>query len=265
MIERPSHPKPAKITKAVEELLNMAAALDTVEVGAIANTAEAETCRQQLKAAGRLEREIEKARKAVTDRYTQSAKAWKGYFDTYTEKAKSHKAALGLQVGAWDRKIEALERKRAEEQRQAQERAEREAAERAREAREKAEAEARALEDAARQANDAESAARLQHQADATRADGDFMAEIEQASAVAPVIAPAPGADRGHNHGVRKLTTYRAEIVDPMTIVRAVAAGELPLDCVIVNAAWFNRRAKESKEAYNIAGTELHVEVRHTA
>lgn len=83
--------------------------------------------------------------------------------------------------------------------------------------------------------------------------------EAEQMAA-APVVAPkstfvsAVPKVRGY---VPSVTTYSAEVTDLMLLVKAVAAGTVPLEAVQANAAYLNRRAVDSKDALAIPGVKV--------
>jgi hypothetical protein len=51
--------------------------------------------------------------------------------------------------------------------------------------------------------------------------------------------------------------TYSAKVLNVMELVKAVAAGNAPLQALQVDQAWLNSKARLDKEAYSVPGTEL--------
>lgn len=135
---------------------------------------------------------------------------------------------------AWSAEREAIERERREDERRRAEDALREA-----EAQRAARAEAAR---AAAETMDPVAALGIVAQADA----------IEAAPILPVAVAPAPAAPT--TPGVSLVTRWSAEVVDFAALVRAVAAGDVPLDALQPNSTWLSERAREQREAFAMPG-----------
>lgn len=103
---------------------------------------------------------------------------------------------------------------------------------------------------------DTKAAEKLQARAESTEAKGQDKAEDLRATAdmtAAPVVVAAAPAVKG----VSKRKTYSANVVDLMALVKAVAAGQQPIECLQANQTFLNQQAKAFKENLNIPGVEL--------
>ena len=97
---------------------------------------------------------------------------------------------------------------------------------------------------------------RLQKQADKALAAG----HIEKAAALegaADNVAPAVVAPPPKAHGTSTRTVYRAEVVDEVALVKAVAAGTVPAEALEVNTAYVNQAARLYKEGLNWPGVNV--------
>ena len=115
--------------------------------------------------------------------------------------------------------------------------------------------------EAQRIANEQAEAARkaLEKQAAKLEKGGDTeTASIVRESAslvTAPAIAvPVASSDRGANTRV----TWSAEVFDLMALVKAVAAGTVPLAAIEANTSYLNKRAQLEHEALSIPGVKSH-------
>ena len=70
-----------------------------------------------------------------------------------------------------------------------------------------------------------------------------------------PVIVPA--AVPVKTHGKVERTTWTAEVIDFMKLVRAVAAGQVLITALLPNEKWLNKRADADREAMDIPGVEV--------
>lgn len=79
--------------------------------------------------------------------------------------------------------------------------------------------------------------------------------EAAEAIIAAPVVAPVvmlrPAA---RVEGVTFRETWRAEVTDALTLVRAVAEGKAPLACITVNTSFLDGQARALKGAFAIPG-----------
>ncbi len=60
--------------------------------------------------------------------------------------------------------------------------------------------------------------------------------------------------------GVSYKSNYSAVVTDLMELVKAVAAGTLPINCIQADTKFLNNQAKAMKETFNYAGCKLNVE-----
>lgn len=74
---------------------------------------------------------------------------------------------------------------------------------------------------------------------------------IEQAASLPEVIVDkiAPKV-----HGVRTTIRWSAEVLDKLELIKAVAAGTVPIIALDVNTKFINQQAVSLKDAFNIAG-----------
>lgn len=150
--------------------------------------------------------------------------------------------------------------RRAEEERAAAERREREKA--AQEAeRQRLQAEADAI---AREAAEAKAAAAQAASADEARALEQQATQLTQEAAAvrveaqtveAPVLPVQSAIAHVKGPGVR--ANWQAEVSDLLALVKAVAAGQAPLECVIPNETYLRARAKADKGSAKIPGVRF--------
>ena len=67
---------------------------------------------------------------------------------------------------------------------------------------------------------------------------------------VRAVVAPKVAGQVGR-------TVYKAEVVNLMELIKAVAAGTAPIQCIEANMQYLNGKAKLEKEGFNVAGCKL--------
>lgn len=151
-------------------------------------------------------------------------------------------------MGAYEQEQQRIRREEEERARRERERLEREERERAEaeQARLKKEAEDRRLAEAAaaEQRGDTETATRL------------IEAPVEVPTvAPRPVFVPAPPpAPKPAAAGVSFRDQWKAEVVDLMALVRAVAKGEQPITMVTANMVTLNGLARSLKDSMNVPG-----------
>jgi hypothetical protein len=73
------------------------------------------------------------------------------------------------------------------------------------------------------------------------------------ASVIAPTIAPTVQKIAG----ISTRTTYRAEVVDKMELVKAVAAGTVPLNALDANMTFLNNQARAMKDTLAYPGVKV--------
>ena len=109
----------------------------------------------------------------------------------------------------------------------------------------------KAMAEARRKAEDAALA-----EAAALEAEGDT--EGAEAILEAPVIATVvPIREAPKAAGVSFRTNWKARVVDPMALLRAVVAGKVPAAAVSVNEAWLNQYARATKGEVPVPGVEF--------
>lgn len=77
--------------------------------------------------------------------------------------------------------------------------------------------------------------------------------QVAAASVITPMIAPTTPKVSG----ISMRTTYRAEVVDLMQLVKAVAAGTVPLNAIEANSAFLNNQARAMKETLAYPGVKV--------
>jgi hypothetical protein len=82
------------------------------------------------------------------------------------------------------------------------------------------------------------------------RAQGSVMAATSLEQAAAMVVAPIVqlGPDKSEQH-TSKVVTWSAEVADLMKLAGCVAAGIVPVDAILPNLPFLNKRAQEHKQA----------------
>lgn len=82
------------------------------------------------------------------------------------------------------------------------------------------------------------------------RAQGSVVAATSLEQAAAMVVAPTVqlGPDKSEQH-TNKVVTWSAEVADLMKLAGCVAAGIVPVDAILPNQPFLNKRAQEHKQA----------------
>ena len=202
---------------------------------------------------------------------------WK--LDEIARKERETKETQAAEVARKAREKADSERRQAEEQRKAQERAQHEAAQRradqeraqheADEAKKRGDAAAaKAAEDAAAAARKAASAAeslantaskeaaKLDARAERTAANGEQKSATIQAAAsmiVAPVIIREPPKVVG----LKRLESWHAECVDLRALVKAIAEGKAPLSLVVADTKVLGQQARSLKKEFVAPGVRV--------
>lgn len=196
-----------------------------------------------LKSVKAMQKEVEEKRTSITGPLNQAVKAVNDLFrppKDYLDKAEAtiKRAMVGWQTE--QERIAAEARRQAE----AAARAERErlAAEAARQAEEARKAAAEAQ--AAAEAGDHAAAAAATAAAQEAQAAAEVTALTAEVVSVTPaVVAPASVA------GIVGRTTYSAEVTDLLALVKAVAAGQAPLECLQADMKFLGAQARAFKKA----------------
>jgi hypothetical protein len=202
-----------------------------------------ELASDDLKRVKGLQKEVEEKRTSITGPLNQAVKAVNDLFRAPKEYLDKAEATLKRSLVAYtteQERLAALARAQAE----AEARAERERlAQQEREAQEAARrAEAEAQEAAA--AGDQEAAAKAIQKAQAHQAQADMVAMTANVMTVAPAMeAPAKVA------GISGRMTYSAEVIDLLALVKAVAAGAAPIECLQADTKFLGAQARAFKKA----------------
>lgn len=75
--------------------------------------------------------------------------------------------------------------------------------------------------------------------------------------AAASVVTPIVPTTTPKVAGISTRVTYRAEVVDKLELVKAVAAGAVPLSALDVNQSYLNAQAKLNKESLRYPGVKV--------
>lgn len=201
-----------------------------------------ELASDDLKRVKALQKEVEEKRTSITGPLNQAVKAVNDLFRAPKEYLDKAEATLKRAMVTWSteqERIAAEARAKAE----AEARAERErlaAIERERaEAARRAEAEAQA----AAAAGDQVAAAKALADAHAAQEQAAVAALTAQVVTVAPVIeAPAKVS------GISGRVTYSAEVTDFLALVKAVAAGQAPIECLQADTKFLSAQARAFKK-----------------
>lgn len=114
----------------------------------------------------------------------------------------------------------------------------------------------------AKQVREAQAAAEAQRkqlaeQAERLEAAGAVEAAASVKEAASLVSAPViPLEVQASERSTTKRVTWSAEVTDVMALVRAVAAGQVPLEALSPNMTYLNGRARLEKEALKIDGVK---------
>ncbi len=212
---------------------------------------------QDLREVKALQKQTEEQRTAITGPLNSALRAVNDLFRapaTYLEQAESVLKRAMVTYTTEQERIAAEARRRAdaearaERERQAAiERANREAAQmaerRAREAEQQALAAAAAGDAKAAAAAQAEVAAQVE-QAAAANAEAEAAAQVAEIVSMAPaVLAPAKVT------GISGRVNYSAQVDDLMVLIKAVAAGEAPIECITADTKFLGAQARAFKRA----------------
>lgn len=186
-----------------------------------------------------LTRPIDEAKKRIMDLFTPA-------IERYTQAERTIKDAMLV----YDNEQERIRKQKEAEARKAREEQERQAREAA-----------RAAEEAARAAR---IAAQEEKNAEAKKAAEEAARQAEQAAAQkaaeqqAIVAAPVLVADtKPKVKGVSRRSTYSAEIVDMLALVKAVAEGKQPIELLQPDMKVINGMARSLKHALDIPGVKV--------
>lgn len=116
---------------------------------------------------------------------------------------------------------------------------------------------ARAEEQRKLDAQAAEARAKLEEQSKALEAAGNTEAAAAIKEAAVLVSAPhVPIAVTTAARSTAKRETWHAEVVDLMELVKAVAAGQAPIQALEANTTYLNGRARLEKSDFKLAGVK---------
>lgn len=122
----------------------------------------------------------------------------------------------------------------------------------AEERRRAAEEQARRQAEAQRQAEDA-----LLAQAAMLESQGVSAADVEAVLSAPVEVVAVPAPPPPAMQGVSERWEYTAQCLDPMALLRAVVAGQVPLAAIEVSQKYLNARARSDKELFSIPGCRL--------
>lgn len=218
-------------------------ALDGAAAYVIDSTTMFELAGDDLKQIKTLQKEVEDKRTSITGPLNQAVKAVNDLFRPPKEYLDKAEATIKRAMVTWTTEQERLAAE-ARAKAEAEARAERErlaALEREQaEAARKAEAEAQA----AAEAGDEQAAAEAMAVAQAAQEQAAAAALTAQIVTVVPVVeAPAKVA------GISGRVTYSAEVTDLLALVKAVAAGQAPLECLQADVRFLGAQARAFKKS----------------
>lgn len=188
-----------------------------------------------------LQKEVEEKRTSITGPLNQAVKAVNDLFRAPKERLEQAEATLKRAMVAWTTEQERL------------------AIEARRVAEEAARAERARMEEAARQA---QTEAEMAAEAGDMEAAAIAQAHAEAAALTAQVVTIAPAVEVPTKvAGISGRVAYSAEVVDLMELVRAVAAGQAPVECLQADTKFLNAQARAFKRAGSLyPGVEARVE-----
>jgi membrane protein involved in colicin uptake len=204
-----------------------------------------------------LQKTVEERRTAITGPLNAALKAVNDLFRAPKDYLDKAEAACKRSMIAYTTEVErrAAEARRIaeEEARKERDRLAAEQREQERIAREAAEASARAQREAEEAAarGDAEAAARAQEEArQQSEAAQSAQAEAQAAAVTAEVITMTPAvAPPAKVAGISGRVNYTAQVDDLMTLIKAVAEGKAPIQCVIADEKFLGAQARAFKKA----------------
>src|SRR3990167_901847 len=221
--------------------------LDEAKSFVVVNDGQYEIAGGDLKRIKNKMRDLEEMRKNLTRPIDAAKKAVMDFFrqpEEYLRNAESaYKRAMLVYQDEQERQRKAEENRIRELQRQEQERLAKEAEAAERESRRLAEEAAKkergaaAIKDSEARRIAEEEAARLRAESEQNQLTAN--AVIDQAASLPPAIVTR---ELPQTRGVTTRTTWAAELVDKMTLVKAVAAGTVPLIALDVNQKFLNQQ-----------------------
>jgi colicin import membrane protein len=206
-----------------------------------------------------LQKEVEEKRTSITGPLNQAVKAVNDLFRAPKEFLDTAEATLKRAMVTYTSEQERLAAE-ARRQAEAEARAERERL--AKIEREQAEAARKAQQEAqaAAAAGNQEAAAAAQAAADEAQQQAEVAAMTATVMTVAPVVeAPAKVS------GISSRMTYSAEVTDLMELVKAVAAGTAPIQCLQADAKFLGAQARAFKKAGTLYPGVVAIEERSIA
>lgn len=198
---------------------------------------------EDLKRIKGLQKEVEEKRTGITGPLNQAVKAVNDLFRAPKEYLDKAETTLKRSMVTWTTEQERLaaeaRRKAEEEARAERERLARQEAE-AQEAARRAESEAQA----AAEAGDQAAAAKAMQEAQEAQQQAEVAAMTASVMTVSPAVeAPAKVA------GISGRVTYSAEVTDLVELVKAVAAGQAPIECLQAETKFLGAQARAFKKA----------------
>lgn len=89
-------------------------------------------------------------------------------------------------------------------------------------------------------------------------ADADIV--VDESSMRMPLVVPSEVitvTDTPKLEGIVKRKVWSAEVTDAMAIIKAIAAGDAPIDCVTINQSFLNKLASTYKGAFEVPGVNF--------
>ena len=209
----------------------------------IDSTTMFELASDDLKNIKALQKEVEDKRTSISGPLNQAVKAVNDLFRPPKEYLEKAEYAIKRAMITWTTEQERLAAE-ARAKAEAEARAERERL--AAIEREQAEAARKAQEEAqaAAEAGDEQAAAEAMAAAQAAQEQAAMAAITAQVVTVAPTVeAPAKVA------GISGRVTFSAEVTDLLALVKAVAAGQAPIECIQADAKFLGAQARAFKKA----------------
>lgn len=229
-------------TPAAELVVRAQGALDTASAIVIDSPELYELAAEELRRIKQLQKVIEEKRTSITGPLNQALKATNAVFKAPAETLDQAETKIKRAMLAW----QDVQRRLAEKA--AQEAAQREAEERARLAAEAAEAR-RAAQEAAQAAAQA---AEAQDEGKAVAAANEALQAEERAETLATTAAVTTVAPRFEAPkaaaGISTRKVYKAEVTDLAELVKAVAEGKAPMQCLVVNETFLRQQANAFKQ-----------------
>lgn len=189
----------------------------------ITNPVTYEQAGERLKELSAKEKEIEDFRKKLKAPILAAGKAIDDFFGAPLQRIQGARASLKRSLLAYQMAEEAKRR----------------------------EAEARAQEEARKERE------KLEARAEKAAAAGKEEKAAALSAAASAVVAPIIPPTTPRVSGILTRTTYRAEVFDKMALIKAVAAGTVPIGALDVNSTFLNGQARLQKETLNYPGVNV--------